>query len=191
MEKNSGSALRFRLALASVCTGGALFLGWMVWQPPRAATVSLDLVQYKRWPAAGMPYAELRLSNNTGGIIQYPVVRDSVRQVPILCRKKVSDGWTKDKVDEESKGLIFSYHDLKPGQNVTFTIPIHPGAPAKQVGVICKIPETRAKNKFRDAVKAWSIRAKAALKIKTLHRPRGHVWCPDVLVLPDSESATR
>jgi hypothetical protein len=190
--RNSGSLPRLRLIFAILFIGGALLLGWMVWTFPKASTVSLDLVQYKRLPRDGS-YAELRLSNNTRTVIQYPVMieSDELRsgQVPILCREKLSGGWTKEKWDDESKGLKFSFHDLHPRQNATFLIPIQPNDPPKQVGLICKYPEIRFKNGFRRTVDSWIFQIKAMLKIE--QPPTDRVWCSDILVLPVSESSNR
>ena len=97
--QSPGSVHRFGLALAIVCGAGALLFGWLLWRMPAAPTVSLDLVEYKQWPADRTRYAELRLSNKTRKVIQYPVVivRDSIRprQVPVVCREKVSGVWGK------------------------------------------------------------------------------------------------
>ena len=78
-----------------------------------------------------------------------------------------------------------------PGQSVTFIIPVRPGAPPKQVGVICKIPELGSKSKFRSTLEYWWARIKIAMKIKPRHEPRDRIWCRDVLAVTESEPANR
>ena len=96
-----------------------------------------------------------------------------------------------EKWDAESKESTFSLHDLMPGQSVTFIIPVRPGAPPKQVGVICKIPELGSKSKFRSTLEYWWARIKIAMKIKPRHEPRDRIWCRDVLMVTESEPANR
>jgi hypothetical protein len=177
------------LLLVAVCA----LLAWGIWRIPEPRTVSLELVGYKRWGADSTIYAELRLNNKTRSVIQYPIVPEGDRpsQVPIICREKMPQGWSKEKWDGEAKGWTFTHRDLSPGQSFTFITPVRPGAPPKQVGVLCEIPPDVESSRLKRMLEFWLARTRAALRIPHRQLPRGQVWCPTDIAPPAYDPAKR
>jgi hypothetical protein len=101
-----------------------------------------------------------------------------------LYREKTAKGWSEEKPEPETGGAIFSYRDLKPGQDVTFLVPIKPGALPKQVAIACEIPIRPETSRIKRELRPWLMRSRGALRIQSPRDDR--VWCKKVLVVPNS-----
>ena len=144
--------------------------------------VSLRFVQYKQLPSDGVWYAELVLSNGMQHMIGYPwSIREGPVMVPMRFREQLPNGrgWTQERWDASSANAMLRYEDLKPGGTVTCLIPVVPGAPAKQVSVMCSLPDPPP-----PGVIARCLRGiKRALEIRERREDVDVFWCSEKLSL--------
>jgi hypothetical protein len=189
---------RLFLVLPVLLAAIALLIGsvwggrWLVGSPK----VSLTFLGYKGWTWESIRYAELRLSNNTTNSVRYARKRDDPLSwsVMLFYREQTANGWSDEQPEPGSRGAVFSFFVLKPGQSMTFLAPVKPGALPKQVAIAREVPLPSAFR--RNLIFRW-LRIRAALRIQpprndVLFRAaykipsplNGLLWCEKVLVLP-------
>ncbi len=171
---------RILLLTTGLILGLAVCFMLIVQSRRRVPTVSLRFVRYKQLPSDGLWYAELILSNGMQNMIGYPwSVREGPVMVPMRCRQQRLNGrgWTPERWDSSSTNATFRYEDLKPGGTVTCLIPVIPGALAKQVSVMCSLPEPRAPSGIARYLR------EIAYALQLRERRDDVFWCREKLVI--------
>jgi len=176
---NRPSSKARRALIIGVLAVAALTLG--VLYSLDAPRVSLDFVEYKRFPADDC-YAILRITNRHKSAVQYFTVWDDKPGAsPILYREKTLKGWS-ETLQVPTDGFLGPI--LEPGQAATLMVPLRSGGAPKLVGTILTAPA--GESRLQRDVRLWVFRLKCALKITPTDPFQDRVWCQKILQMPSN-----
>jgi len=178
---------RLGIAALTIAPLAAVAVVWIISQSPSSTGVRLSFRECKRWADSGKYYAEFQLVNNTTGAIEYPLIRDAgPKDTVALCR----DGkWKPVQWDNNTKGEVFQFHRLKPGNSVTLIVPLTTGAAPKQFAIPCRgIPELK-RSAVSKRLRRWLIPVGRVVRIQItppefLAEEDQRVWCSDLIAAP-------
>jgi hypothetical protein len=155
-------AVKAKLRKALVVIG-TLAAGVLVVTLVRARpTVSLPLLEYKRWPHGAM----LRLTNGTQTSIWYQAEPND--GVPVLLMRGPDGKVRRD------RGIV-TLPELKPGKAVDFFVHVEPDAPPTRVGILYERTPTPGLVSF-STWELWLLRAKSWCGFKIVPKGQKEVW---------------
>jgi hypothetical protein len=156
---------------------------WVAHTEP--ARVSLQFVGY-RWTASDATWrADFRLTNGTRRAVKY------ASDAGPLLHNKAPTMFFREPSERAWHGLQWSTliynlreYDLEPGESVPCSIPIEPGAPPKQAGILRDDPRVLPRSQPIQQLQICWLSIKSKLKIKTT--PPEQIWGRETLSLPKS-----